>query len=70
MPSATTTPTLEERFRARAHEIWEREGRPEGRDLAHWHQAEAEITAEDAVKAPKRRSAAPANRSRRKEAVE
>lgn len=24
----------------KAYEIWEAEGRPEGRDVAHWHQAE------------------------------
>ena len=29
----------------RAYEIWEREGRPEGRDMEHWLQAEAEISA-------------------------
>jgi hypothetical protein len=27
----------------RAHEIWEAEGRPLGRDREHWQQAEAEI---------------------------
>jgi hypothetical protein len=27
----------------RAYAIWEREGRPENRHLAHWVQAEAEI---------------------------
>ncbi|WP_205925910.1 DUF2934 domain-containing protein [Rhizobium sp. P38BS-XIX] len=25
--------------RLRAYQIWEREGRPEGRDAAHWHEA-------------------------------
>lgn len=29
----------------RAHEIWEAEGRPHGRDQEHWRQAEAEIRA-------------------------
>lgn len=28
---------------ARAFEIYEREGRPDGRDLVHWAQAEAEL---------------------------
>jgi hypothetical protein len=32
-----------ERIRQRAYEIWEREGRPEGREQAHWEQAEREI---------------------------
>ena len=65
MPSRAKLST-EERVKARAHEIWEREGRPHGRHLAHWQQAEAEIAGEDAPKeaAPKQRAAAPANRSR------
>jgi hypothetical protein len=29
----------------RAHAIWESEGRPHGRNLDHWLQAEAEIAA-------------------------
>ena len=28
----------------RAYEIWEREGRPHGRDKAHWFRAEAEVS--------------------------
>ena len=28
--------TLEERVRAKAHEIWEGEGRPEGQQDRHW----------------------------------
>lgn len=28
--------------RRRAHELWESEGRPEGRHDDHWHQAEQE----------------------------
>jgi Protein of unknown function (DUF2934) len=35
-----------ERIRERAHQIWEREGRPEGRELEHWRQAEQEIADE------------------------
>ena len=37
----------EERIRRRAHEIWEREGRPEGRQEDHWAQACREIAAEE-----------------------
>jgi len=33
-------------IRARAHQIWEREGRPEGRHIEHWEMASAEIAAE------------------------
>jgi hypothetical protein len=29
---------------ARAHELWEQEGRPSGRDLEFWLQAESEIS--------------------------
>lgn len=36
-----------ERIRARAHEIWEAEGRPEGRELEHWNQAEQEMAASE-----------------------
>lgn len=28
---------------SRAYQIWEQEGRPHGRDLEHWAQAEAEL---------------------------
>ena len=37
----------EERIRARAYEIWEREGRQEGSHLAHWEQAENELRVEE-----------------------
>jgi len=33
----------DERIRRRAYEIWEREGRPNGRDQEHWREAEAEL---------------------------
>jgi hypothetical protein len=35
-----------ERIRQRAHEIWEREGRPDGREHEHWDRATKEIDAE------------------------
>jgi len=37
----------EERIRARAHAIWEGEGRPEGREHEHWEQARRELEGED-----------------------
>ncbi|WP_236025170.1 DUF2934 domain-containing protein [Arenibaculum pallidiluteum] len=37
----------EERVRRRAYEIWEREGRPDGRHDEHWVRALAEIVDED-----------------------
>jgi len=33
----------QERIRQRAHEIWESEGRPEGRDTDHWSRAQEEL---------------------------
>ena len=38
---------LEARIRERAYQIWEREGRPEGRDFDHWTRAVAEVQAEE-----------------------
>ena len=37
----------EERIRARAYEIWEREGRQDGGHEAHWQQAEKELREEE-----------------------
>jgi hypothetical protein len=57
----------------RAYEIWESEGRPHGRDKAHWFMAKAEVANSDRQPAvepskPKRKSrsatARPANQSR------
>lgn len=36
----------QERIKQRAHEIWESEGRPEGRDADHWSQAEQELNSQ------------------------
>ena len=36
----------EEAIRVRARAIWERVGRPDGKDIEHWRQAEEEIAAE------------------------
>lgn len=36
----------EEQIRQRAHEIWERNHRPDGRDDEFWHQAEKELQEE------------------------
>ena len=47
-------------IRKRAYELYEEDGRPEGRHEDHWHRAEREIAAEEAgsSKAP-RRAASP-----------
>ena len=36
----------EDRIRQRAYELWEQEGKPEGREGEHWEQACREIEAE------------------------
>jgi hypothetical protein len=38
---------VEKRVQQRAYEIWEREGRPEGREADHWALAKEEIAIED-----------------------
>jgi len=35
---------LQERIRARAHELWEQSGRPDGREDEFWYQAEREVS--------------------------
>lgn len=37
------TDDMYERIQRRAYELWESEGRPAGREHAHWLQAESEI---------------------------
>jgi hypothetical protein len=39
----------DDRIRERAYQIWEREGRPHGRDYDHWVQARVELVAEAAL---------------------
>ena len=36
----------EEQIRRRAHELWKQEGKPEGREMDFWLQAEREIAGE------------------------
>jgi hypothetical protein len=55
---------LELRIRERAHAIWEREGRPEGREVEHWHMAAAEIAAEVAPARKTRTKAAGATEAK------
>ena len=37
----------EKRIAERAHHLWEREGRPHGRDRDHWEEARRQIDIED-----------------------
>jgi hypothetical protein len=49
----------------RAYEIWESEGRPQGRDKAHWFLAEAEVSNGDrlAVSEPGKPKRKPATKT-------
>lgn len=38
-----------ERIRQRAHQIWEADGRPEGREAEHWARAQEELRQEGAL---------------------
>jgi hypothetical protein len=62
MQTETNSPEI---VRLRAYQIWEAEGRPHGRDQAHWYQAEREVGAKPAaVTAPAR--ATPGAKTRRR----
>jgi hypothetical protein len=41
----------EQTIRERAYALWEQDGRPDGRSLAHWFKAEADIAIERALAA-------------------
>jgi hypothetical protein len=59
----------QDKVRARAFEIWQAEGCPEGRDMEHWIRAEAELTTVPAAAevepaaAPAKAKRAPARKS-------
>jgi len=46
----------EQRVRERAKQIWERAGKPEGRDVEFWHEAERQIAQEEEDTRPDPRS--------------
>lgn len=46
MTASNAARTTEEEISARAYEIWESEGRPEGRDKEHWFRAKELLTGE------------------------
>ena len=50
----------QEQVSLRAYQLWELEGRPHGRDQAHWFEAEREIQAlasgDNAVPRPRKRA--------------
>jgi hypothetical protein len=57
---------VEHRIRARAHQLWEQEGRPDGRAEHHWHEARKLVEIE-ATKQPRKTAASrPAKAKSRK----
>ncbi len=60
---------LDKRVQQRAYEIWESEGRPEGRQQEHWQQARTELSeaqseaSADRIRAKKEKPAAKAKPS-------
>ena len=55
----------EQAIRERAYALWEKDGRPEGRSLAHWSQAEAEIAIKQPAAAPNKPKLAKSPRRRK-----
>lgn len=49
MPDDMSHEDPTDRIRRRAYAIWEREGRPEGREADHWKQASEELAIEDNI---------------------
>ncbi len=43
MRKPSRDPAIESDIARRAHELWEKEGRPHGRDHEHWTQAESQV---------------------------
>lgn len=54
-----------EKVRARAHEIWESEGRPHGSHDRHWQQASDEVSQDDDISAETDPDAASLGKSRK-----
>jgi hypothetical protein len=54
----------EQRVRERAHQLWQQAGEPEGKDEQFWHEAEAQIEAEDRAKENQTPQPSPGGRDR------
>jgi hypothetical protein len=46
---STMAEPTEDQIRTRAHQLWERAGRPEGREQDFWLEAERELRGKDAT---------------------
>jgi Protein of unknown function (DUF2934) len=51
-PVETHDPSIEDRIRIAAHQIWEEEGKPDGASETHWFRACEMIAEEDATSSP------------------
>ncbi|WP_431470200.1 DUF2934 domain-containing protein [Sphingosinithalassobacter sp. LHW66-3] len=61
---------LEQRIRERAYEIWQEEGRPEGREEEHWQKAASEFgEARETPSKPSAKAAGSAKRTTTKKPV-
>jgi hypothetical protein len=60
----TMSEPQEQTIRERAYALWEQDGRPEGRSLAHWFKAEGEIGIERALAAQEKIGATKSQRRR------
>jgi hypothetical protein len=60
----TMSEPQEQTIRERAYALWEQDGRPEGRSLAHWFKAEGEIGIERALAAQEEIGATKSRRRR------
>jgi Protein of unknown function (DUF2934) len=69
MNESAKLPGFEQRVRERAYALWEREGRPSGRDAEHWRASELASLAEISNTAPVKKAARPAGPPRRKAAA-
>lgn len=67
MPESETLPyaeALHKQVAERAYALWESEGRPHGRDLDHWRQAECEIMASGTTEGAPSSTASAASRKK------
>ena len=54
-PDGAEAAPSQEQIARRSYQIWEQEGRPEGRSVAHWRQAIAELQSEMLRRSPAER---------------
>jgi hypothetical protein len=69
-PASRDIETLHKQVEERAYALWESQGRPHGRDLDHWRQAESDLMAANSAElAPKPPGPAAASAANKKAAA-